>query len=165
MRLPLRLFRVTSALVIGVMSARAAERLTASGLVIDEATKLAIENATVMVYSAGVKSGYDQFCPTCYLDCGKRATTDAQGAFTLRGLSPDLVFNLLVVREGYSATLLKRVDPAKGAAETAALKSRQSPENPKQVVKGKIVDSQGQPVRDVLIAQQGVIFDMGRALW
>jgi hypothetical protein len=29
-----------------------------------------------MVYSAGVKKGFDLFCPTCYVDCGKRAVTD-----------------------------------------------------------------------------------------
>ena len=35
---------------------------------IDEATNQPVPNATVMVYSAGVKKGYDQFCPTCYVD-------------------------------------------------------------------------------------------------
>lgn len=163
MSTPLPALLTICAPLLFLMPSPAAERLTASGLIIDESTKLPIENATVMVYSAGVKSGYDRFCPTCYVDCGKRATTDATGAFTIPGLSPDLVFNLLIVREGYSATLLKRVDPAKGAAETAALKLRKSPVDPRQILKGKIVDTNGQPVRDALISQQGIIFDIGRS--
>jgi hypothetical protein len=163
MRSLLGIFLLVCALFRCSIFAAPPERLTASGIVVDDSTKLPIENATVMVHSAGVKSGYDQFCPTCYVDCGKRATTDAKGAFTIPGLSPDLLFNFLIVREGYSAIFVKRVDPAKGAAETAALKNRKPPENPKQIVRGKILDAKGQPVRDALISQQGIIFDMGRA--
>jgi hypothetical protein len=77
-----------------------------------------------MVYKAGVKKGYSIYCPTCYADCGKHAVTDAGGNFTIGGLSPDLLFTLLVVREGYAATYVSKVDPAKGPAEKAVLKPR-----------------------------------------
>ena len=90
----------------------AAERVTATGTVIDEATNQPVPNATVMVYSAGVKKGYDLFCPTCYVDCGKRATTNETGAFTIANLSGDLVFKLLVIHEGHSSSFINKVDPA-----------------------------------------------------
>ncbi len=89
-----------------------------------------------MVYEAGVKKGYSAYCPTCWTDCGKRTVTDAEGAFSLSGLSGDLLFTLLVVRDGYSPAYVKKVDPAKGAAETALLKPRSTIEDPSQVVRG-----------------------------
>lgn len=150
-------------LVLLVPTLPAAPRATASGTVFDDATKQPIRNATVMVYSAGVRTGYDQFCPTCYVDCGKRATTADDGTFTIPNLSPDLIFNLLVVHEGHSASFLNKVDPAAGPSRPAHLKPRASPTNPAQLVRGRIADSKGLPVRDALISQQGAIFEMGRA--
>ena len=90
----------------------------------------AIEHVAVLVYSAGVKKGFNLFCPTCYVDCGKRRFTGVDGTYSIDGLSPDLVFNLLIVREGYSAMFLNGVDPEKGRAETAVIKKRNSPEDP-----------------------------------
>jgi hypothetical protein len=145
-----------------VVALQAADRVTASGSVIDKSTNQPIENATVMVYSAGVKKGYDLYCPTCYVDCGKRTVTDAKGGFQISGLSPDLMFNLLVVRDGYGAVFINKVDPASGSSASAALKQRVSPEDPSQFVRGRVVDGKGTPVRDALIAQQGVIFNQGR---
>ena len=140
-----------------------AERTTATGKVVDAATNKPIENATVMVYSAGVKQGFSTFCPTCYVDCGKRAVTLADGTFSIPGLSGDLIFNLLVIREGYSTQFINKVDPDKGAAKEAGLKTRTSPSDPAQVVLGKVVDGHGDPVRDALIEQQGIIFEQGRS--
>jgi hypothetical protein len=148
-------------ILLSLLPAYAEGRITATGTVIDQDGK-PIENATVMVYSAGVRIGYDQFCPTCYLDCGKRATTDANGAFSIAGLSPDLLFTLLVVRDGYSSAFVHKHDPAKAPAH-ATMRKRTPPADPKQTVLGRVVDSHGDPVRDALITQQGVIFDKGRS--
>ena len=101
---------------------RAAERVTATGIILDD-KNAPIENATVMVYSAGVKQGFDQFCPTCYVDCGKRTVTSADGAFIIVGLSNDLLFNLLVVREGFAAQFIKKVDPSKGPLKPSNFKA------------------------------------------
>lgn len=147
--------------VLFSITLHAAERLTATGTVVDETTKQPVGNATVLVHAAGVRTGYDQYCPTCYVDCGKRATADADGKFTISGLSPDLLFTLLVVRDGYSSAFIKKHDPKMGPA-SAALKHRPQPPDPRQVVRGKVVDTMGKPVREALIAQQGVIFDQGR---
>src|SRR5580658_8842106 len=89
----------------------AAERATLTGKVIDTAGR-PLEHATVVVYHAGVKKGYSIFCPSCYTDCGKRTISDVSGAFTIEGLSPDLWFELLVVRDGYTPTFVDRLDPS-----------------------------------------------------
>jgi len=153
----------TAILVLTTIALAAQPRPTASGVIMDAATDQPIANATVLVYAAGVRSGYNLFCPTCYTDCGKRATTNESGEFTIANLSADLVFDLLVVREGFSSTWIKKVDPLSNTKAQAKLTKRTSPENPKQIVRGKVVDARGDAVRDALIAQRGIIFDQGRS--
>jgi hypothetical protein len=131
------------------------ERATVTGSVADEAGK-PVEHARVMVYKAGVKKGYSIYCPTCYADCGKHTVTDAEGRFTIGGLSPDLLLTLLVVREGYAAAYVEKVDPAKGPAEKAILKPRPPVQDTSQVVRGRVVDGHGRPVRDAVVEQQGI---------
>ena len=152
----------TVALVVGPGAALAAERVNAVGKVVDADGK-AIEHAAVLVYSAGVKKGFSLFCPTCYVDCGKHTFTDPDGKYSIVGLNSDLVFNLLVVREGYTATFLNKVDPQQGPAETAVLKKRKSPENPAQIIRGRVLDQKGAPVRDALVEQHGAIFERSQS--
>jgi protocatechuate 3,4-dioxygenase beta subunit len=144
-------------LLLIALAGVAAERPDLKGKVTDT-SGVPVAHATVMVYSAGVRTGYSTFCPTCYVDCGKHAFTDSDGTFTIRGLSPELVFDLLVVKDGFAATWVKKVDPAKGPAETAALKTRTSPGDPAQSVRGRVVDGHGDPVADAVVEQQGVTY-------
>jgi hypothetical protein len=139
-----------------VAAAAGAERVTAGGKVVDTDGG-AIEHAAVLVYSAGVKKGFSLFCPTCYVDCGKRTFTGPDGRYSIAGLDSDLVFNFLIVREGYSTTFVNRIDPQKGPAETAVLKKRIPLKKPAQVIRGRVVDRKGVPVRDALVEQQGAI--------
>lgn len=140
----------------------AAARVTVPGTVVDESSKQPVAGATVLVHSAGVRTGYDSACPTCYVDCGKRGTTDAEGKFSIEGLSPDLVFTMLVVRDGYGSIFIRKHDPEKGAA-TAAIKKRMLPADPKQTVLGKVIDTNRRPVKEALISQQGIhVGDMRR---
>jgi hypothetical protein len=85
-----------------------------------------------------------------------RGSTDAQGNFTIGGLSPDLLFTLLVVREGYAVEYISKVDPAKGPAERAVLKPRPPVQDALQVVRGRVVDGHGRPLRDAVVEQQGI---------
>src|SRR5580700_4643530 len=87
---------------------------------VTDVTGRPIEHATVMVYHAGVKTGYSTFCPSCYADCGKRTLTDANGTYTFTHLNPDLWFELFVFSDGYGPGSVKRVDPSIGPA-TAVL--------------------------------------------
>jgi protocatechuate 3,4-dioxygenase beta subunit len=143
-------------LLAGALSA--ADRLTLTGTVAD-ATGKPLEHATVMVYHAGVKQGYSTFCPSCYSDCGKRTLTGADGKFTISSLSPDLLFELVVVHDGYLPTFVKNVDPAKAAAR-AVLQPREAVTDPKRVVRGVVIDGNGRPVRDAVVEPQGIQGEM-----
>src|ERR1039457_6791702 len=91
----------------------AADRVTLTGRITDNLGR-PLEDATVVIHHAGVKKGYSAYCPDCYRDCGKRTVTDRTGSFTIKNLDPDLWFELLVVRDGYTATVVKKVDPSSG---------------------------------------------------
>jgi protocatechuate 3,4-dioxygenase beta subunit len=87
--------RLLAGLTVSLTISLAADRVTLTGKVTDSSGK-PLEDATVMIYHAGVKKGYSTFCPSCYVDCGKRAVTDQTGSFTIPKLDPDLRFELLV---------------------------------------------------------------------
>jgi hypothetical protein len=148
--------------ILFAAAVHAAERVTATGKVVDSDGK-PIVHAAVLVYSAGVRKGFNLFCPTCYVDCGKRTFTGSDGTYSIAGLSANLVFNLLVVGEGYGASFVNKVDPEKGPAEAATLKKRTPPEDPAQIARGRVVDLHGKPVRDALVEQQGAIYGQGRS--
>src|SRR5260370_28758593 len=73
-------------LLIPAAVSSATERLGLTGAVSDEKGK-PVEHATVLVYKAGVKKGYNIYCPTCYVDWGKLTITDSKGRLTIQGLS------------------------------------------------------------------------------
>jgi hypothetical protein len=142
----------------------AAERATLTGKVTDSSAK-PVAHATVMVYRAGVKKGYSAFCPTCYSDCGKTAITDADGSFSIPGLSPDLWFQLLVIREGYRVAVVDKVDAESGGAPTAVLKKRMPVTDLTRVVRGRVVDSQGTPVRDAVVEPEAILLPNGDSMY
>jgi Carboxypeptidase regulatory-like domain len=144
-----------ASLIVTAPISFASERVTLTGRVTDNLGK-PLEDATVMVYHAGVKKGYSTFCPSCYADCGKRTVTDRTGSFTIKSLDPDLWFELLVIRDGYTATFVKKVDPSRGPADTAALAPRADVDDPSRVVRGRVVDPFGEPLRAAVVVPEGV---------
>jgi hypothetical protein len=136
----------------------AGDRAAATGNVVDE-IGMPLEHATVVVYKARVRNGYSVFCPTCWIDCGKRATTDAEGRFSVGDLDPELVFELLVVRDGYGATFMRDVDPTKGSPARAILKMRNSPPNSAQYVRGQVVNARGLAVPDAVVEPQAITYN------
>jgi protocatechuate 3,4-dioxygenase beta subunit len=145
-------------LLIPAAVSSATERLGLTGAVSDEKGK-PVEHATVLVYKAGVKKGYNIYCPTCYVDCGKRAITDSKGMFTIQGLSPDLWFQLLVALDGYQPTFVNKVDPSLGAPVAATIERRRPAGDPKGLFRGRIQDSRGLPVRDAIVKPIGILLD------
>lgn len=137
-------------------AACAVESATLTGSVTD-ATGRPLEHATVIVYHAGVKKGYSTYCPSCYADCGKRVVSNAAGRFTIKNLNPDLWFEILFVQDGYIPAFVDRVDPSKGPAPTVAMKVRTAIQDPGRVVRGRVTDSHGVPVRDAVVGPQGVL--------
>src|SRR5271156_992571 len=129
--------------------------VTLMGKVTDASGK-PLEHVTVMVYHAGVKTGYSVFCPSCYADCGKRALTDAAGTYTFKNLDPDLWFELAVVRDGYVPTFIKKVDPSNGSVPAVVLSVRRGVD-PLKMARGRVIDSDGNPIRDVLVQTKGVL--------
>src|SRR5947208_1913056 len=120
---------------------------------ITDADKKPISGATVMVFYAGAKKGYSIFCPSCYPDCGKRTATDAAGAFVIKALNPDLWFTLLVVREGYSPTYIKKTDPAAGPV-SGSLPARPPISEPSYALLGRVINASGSPIADAVISPE-----------
>jgi len=54
-----------------------------------------------------------------------------------------------------------KVDPAKGPLEAVSLKPRATSDDPAKVLRGRVVDLQGNPLRNAVVEQQGVIFANG----
>jgi hypothetical protein len=130
------------------------DRAIITGKITDNSGK-PLKDATVIVWAAGVKNGYSTYCPGCYRDCGKRATTDTSGSFTIANLDSDLWFQLLVVREGYTPTFIKGSDPATGP-KTASLAPRAKVDDPRRVVRGRVVDQHGRALRGVVVQPEGI---------
>lgn len=150
----LRPFAFTLLILASEAALAVAGKATATGTVRDTQGQ-PLANATVLVYSAGVRKGYSTYCPTCYADCGKRTTTDDQGRFSLPGLDDELLFNLLVVKEGYATTWIRKVDPLKGEGTPVVVNLRKPVEEPQRVLRGKVVDANGTPVPDALVEGVG----------
>jgi hypothetical protein len=144
-------------LLIATNAAGFAERAAVSGKVLGADGK-PIEHVTVLVYEARIRRGYSVYCPTCWVDCGKRTLTNAEGEYAIPGLNPDLVFKLLVVRNGYKPAFIEKVDPSKGPANDAVLKPKAAAADPLQTVRGRVLDDHATPVRDAVVEQQGITF-------
>jgi hypothetical protein len=127
---------------------------TINGTIVDEAGQPA-KNATVFVYSAHLKKGYAIVCPTCWIDCGKRAGTDGQGRFTITGLNPALRFRLLVVKDGFIATAKGGVDPTQGPLPPIKLNPRIASPDDSKIVHGRLSDATGNPISGALIEPVG----------
>lgn len=105
-----------------------------------------LAGATAYVYTAGVKTGTSPFCPSCYADCGKTATSGADGSFRIPSLSPELRFNLLFVAEGYKPAFVNKVDPAVGPIEARLQPVSAAALDPSRVLKGRVLGPDGKPV-------------------
>lgn len=103
-----------------------------------------LAEATVFIHTAKPRFGTSILCPSCYADCKKQATTDAEGRFTIADLDPSLVFRILVEAEGFRPKLMGDVGPA--AAEPEVLLDP-LPTNfdPALVLRGRVVDKNGEP--------------------
>lgn len=81
--MPYRLFTLLSVWTLVAMDAAGtAERARINGKVLGADGK-PVEHATVLVYEARVRNGYSAYCPTCWVDCGKRTVTNAEGEYSI----------------------------------------------------------------------------------
>jgi hypothetical protein len=116
-----------------------------------------LEHATVLIYHAGAKKGYSTFWPTCDRDCGKRAITDINGLFDIKGVNPALWFDLVVLGDGYQPMLVQGVNPSGGPEAATVLQPRTSANDADRVVRGRVVDPEGNPVPNAVVQSMGVL--------
>jgi hypothetical protein len=64
-----------------------------------------------------------------------------------------------VIHDGYTSTFVKKVDPSMGSAATASLTPRAPVADPGRVVRGRVVDSHGRPLRAAVIQPIGVSYE------
>jgi hypothetical protein len=114
-----------------------------------------------MIYHAGVKVGYSTFCPSCYIDCGKRAITDAKGAFKFEDLASDLWFTLLAARDGYIPEITKSIDPVKVPTVSLKLAAKLPITDFSGTVRGRVVEADGSPIPYAIINPTGLITERG----
>jgi len=138
----------------GVAGQRVPARVTLTGAVTSASGPIA--DATVFVHTAAPKQGTSSTCPSCYLDCRKRARTTADGRFTIPALDARLRFTLLVVAKGYAVKLVPRVDPAAGA-QTISLETRDlAALPPGLIVRSRVLGPDIHPVRGAVVEVKGV---------
>src|SRR5262245_50128972 len=83
------------------------ERTDLSGRVLESSGE-PVRDARVFIYTAGARVGVNPFCPSCYADCSKSATTGDDGGFLIRSLDSSLIFRVLIVGEGFDPRFLDK---------------------------------------------------------
>jgi len=126
---------------------------TLTGTVLDSKGR-PVAGARVDVATAAPKVGPAMFCPSCYVDCAKWTTTDADGKFSIAKLSPSLKFRLLATAPDMLSAMTKLVDPAT-EAPAITLESIPADLPPERTLSGRVVDAAGRPVAGALISPEG----------
>lgn len=139
-------------------AAAAQERPDLTGRVIHAETGEPVEGATVIMYTAQMRTGTNPVCPSCYADCGKNAATDAAGQFRVASLDPNLIFNILIVCDGYRPKVQSSVDPQKEAIEVAITPHDPERFAPGRVIRGRVLDQKGKPVFGAMVRSYGKTF-------
>lgn len=114
-----------------------------------------IAGARIYIVTARERTGVSIHCPTCYPDCGKQSGTDRSGAFRIPRLASSLIFETLVVANGFEPTRVEEVDPRKGRVVV-----RLKPIDPDalkglHLFRGRVFDPFGQPVRGAVVKPIG----------
>lgn len=152
--------RLGTILVVALVLAHAtpamADRPDLIGRVICEQTQEPIQGATVFIYTAGVRTGTNPFCPSCYPDCGKRSRTGEDGRFHIAALDPGLIFRVLIVADGYEPLFETGVDPYKGAIEPRMMRHDPQRYHPDRAIRGRVLDPDGKPVVGATVSQRGL---------
>ncbi len=129
------------------------------GVVLTE-TGAPVPNARVDISTAAPNEGPALFCPSCYSDCQKWTTTDAEGNFELRELDTSLNFRLVISAAGYRTHQTGLLAPD---LEPRQLHLAERPKNqdPRRIVKGVVKDEEGLPISGALISPHFVINRQG----
>jgi beta-lactamase regulating signal transducer with metallopeptidase domain/uncharacterized GH25 family protein len=113
-------------------------------------------SATVFITTAAPKTGSSTFCPSCYADCAKHATTDAAGNFKITSLDPQLKFQILAVAKGFKPQYVNHVDPADGPKKIKLEPIESTDALPDRSLHGRVVDSRGAPIAGSVVEMLGI---------
>ena len=137
----------------------AQDRPSFSARVVSE-TGEPVPGATVFVWTARPREGPTMYCPSCYLDCGKRAESNADGSLAIESLDPALLFNLMTTADGFVSEQSGFVD-VQGGTVTIELAPRAAlPEGPGHLVRGRVLDRNGDPVAHAVVEPRMFYFPM-----
>ncbi|HVC97958.1 MAG TPA: carboxypeptidase-like regulatory domain-containing protein [Pirellulales bacterium] len=126
---------------------------TLTGRVFDENGE-PLAGALVDLSTAKPRVGLAVTCPSCYRDCAKSATTDAEGRFSIGELDPTLLFRVLVLATGRRAVLTKLTDPAETELEVK-LEPLPAALPPDRMLKGRVFDELGKPLAGAVVSPTG----------
>src|SRR5271166_1468778 len=105
-----------------------------------------LAGAHVLIDSAAVRHGTSPLCPSCYADCRKSAETDQDGRFRIASVDPELLFNVLVVADGFKPVITRKVDTAKGPVKLVLSPLDPAKLDPKRLLRGVVHDPAGKPL-------------------
>ena len=112
--------------------------------------------ASVFIATAAPKTGTSVFCPSCYADCRKSATADAEGNFKIEALDPQLTFQVLAVAKGFKPKYVGKVDPAKGPVNIELSPIESADAAPDRSLRGRVVNAKGEPVEGAAVEMVGI---------
>jgi hypothetical protein len=154
---------LVSALLAATAAAPAAPaRVDLKGTVRDAAGS-PVQEATVLIYTAQPRKGAGTICPSCYLDCWRRTTTDVQGRFTIEKVDGSLLFRVGAVTPSHEAAFASKVDPLTAEAEIVLKPRPPVPEVPKRVLRGRVVGLDGKQVAHAVISPSGYVRGSSRS--
>ena len=116
---------------------------------------LPVAGAHVLIDSAGVRRGTSPICPSCYLDCRKSAETDHDGRFRIASVDPELLFNVLVVADGFRPTFAMKSDPARPPITVSLAPFDPGKFAPNCLLRGVVLDPGGRPMVGARVSPRG----------
>ncbi len=124
-----------------------------------------IGGAHIFIYTAKPKDGPAYLCPSCYADCGKQTVSGPDGSFSVESLDPGLLFQILVVKDGYLSQFLADIEP--GAQPVRVdLETLEASEVPRhRRLRGRVANSDGTPVVGASVSVQGWSLAAGGTTW
>ncbi len=144
-----------AAVIAGFAAGLNGKPVDLNGAATDAGDGRPVANATVYIYTAGVRTGTSTLCPSCYADCGKTAKSDADGHFHISGVSDELIFRVLVVADGYKPVFVTKVDPLKGEAAAKLTVRPIATVEPARILHGHVLGPEGNPVVGALVSPFG----------
>ncbi len=124
-----------------------------SGRITDEVGE-PLAGVRVDISTAAPKVGRGIFCPSCYSDCAKWATTDESGQFEITDLDATLKFRLVIALPKFKTEHTDLLDPGSGAVNVQ-LRRLPTDIDPGRLVTGRAVSEQGTAIAGALISPYG----------